>query len=73
MTLEDLAIRLDTLTAQVAELKALIPTQLVSIADAAKELAVSQATVRRQVKAGKLPSLRIGRQVRIDLSKVKAA
>lgn len=54
-----------------AELEALrraLPPQLVSMADAAKHLGLSLATVRRRVRDGTLPSRRIGRNVRVDLS-----
>ena len=42
------------------------PPSLVSIRDAAEYYRVSQQTVRRMIKAGKLKVYRVGRQIRID-------
>ena len=42
------------------------PPPLVSIRDAADYYQVSQQTVRRMIKAGKLKVYRVGRQIRID-------
>ena len=42
------------------------PPSLVSIRDAADYYQVSQQTVRRMIKAGKLKVYRVGRQIRID-------
>ena len=42
------------------------PPSLVSIRDAADYYQVSQQTVRRMTKAGKLKIYRVGRQIRID-------
>jgi excisionase family DNA binding protein len=44
---------------------------LVSVQDAAQRLGVSVNTVRRRVKSGHIPSTRIGKAVRIDLTKVR--
>ena len=43
------------------------PTSLMSVREAAKYYNVSQQTVRRLIKAGKLKTYRVGRQLRIDL------
>jgi excisionase family DNA binding protein len=42
------------------------PPSLVSIRDAAEYYRVSQQTVRRMIKAGKIKVYRVGRQIRID-------
>jgi excisionase family DNA binding protein len=39
---------------------------LLSVADAAKRLGVHQRTIRRRIKSGELPAVRVGRCVRID-------
>ena len=44
------------------------PSSLLSVRDAADYYQVSQQTVRRLVKAGKLKTYRVGRQIRIDLN-----
>jgi excisionase family DNA binding protein len=42
------------------------PPSLLSVRDAADYYQVSQQTVRRMIKAGKLKIYRVGRQIRID-------
>ena len=42
------------------------PQSLLSVRDAADYYHVSQQTVRRMIKAGKLKVYRVGRQIRID-------
>jgi excisionase family DNA binding protein len=49
-----------------------LPARLVSVEDAAEHLSVSIPTIRRWCKSGALPYVRRGRELRIDLSKVKA-
>ena len=44
------------------------PQSLLSVRDAADYCHVSQQTVRRLIKAGKLKTYRVGRQIRIDLA-----
>jgi excisionase family DNA binding protein len=46
------------------------PSSLLSVRDAAEYYHVSQQTVRRLIKSGKLKTYRVGRQIRIDLSDV---
>lgn len=46
--------------------------RLVSIETAAERYDVSPSTIRRMVKNGTLPYLRVGRQIRLDLSKIDA-
>jgi excisionase family DNA binding protein len=45
----------------------LAPPKLVTVADAAETLGVSEVTVRRRIKDGRLPSKRVGRAIRVDL------
>ena len=44
------------------------PPSLLSVKDAADYYHVSPQTVRRLIKAGKLKTYRVGRQIRIDLT-----
>ena len=48
------------------------PPSLLSVRDAAEYYHVSQQTVRRLIKAGKLKTYRVGRQIRIDLADLVA-
>jgi excisionase family DNA binding protein len=64
--------RLRDLASAVNDLEARLPPQLVTVRDASKTLGCSVATIRRKVAQGELPSVRIGRTVRLDLSKVRA-
>ena len=47
-------------------------TALLTLADAAERLAVSPASVRRLIQAGKLPVVKLGRLTRIDPSDLDA-
>lgn len=47
-----------------------LPPQLVSVREAARALGCSVPTVRRKVGSGELASVRLGRTVRVDLSKL---
>jgi len=48
-----------------------IKTEYKTIREIAELLRVSQATVRRLVAAKKLPSLRVGRSIRLDLEAIR--
>lgn len=61
-------VELRRMTAEIEALRRALPAQLVTMAEAAKRLGVSLATVRRRVKDGTLPVQRIGRAPRIDLA-----
>ena len=63
--------QVETLTAAVRTLARQIPAPLVSVHEAAERLGVSVNTVRRRVKSGEIPCTRIGKVLRIDLSKVR--
>lgn len=60
-------------TSELEAVRRALPAQLVPVAEAARVLGVSVATVRRRVKEGSLPSRRIGRALRVDLSAQRAA
>jgi excisionase family DNA binding protein len=62
---------LQALVAEVRELRKSIPAQLVDVAAAAKHFDVSEATIRRRIKRREMPFTRVGRAVRIDLTKVR--
>jgi excisionase family DNA binding protein len=69
--LADVARQLQDLTKAVRALEARLPPPLVSVRAAAKILDCSIATIRRKVAAGEVSYIRIGRTVRVDLSKLK--
>lgn len=60
------------LTGAVRSLEQRIPDRVVSVEEAARHLSVSVQTIRRWCKAGSLPYVRRGRELRIDLTKVRA-
>jgi excisionase family DNA binding protein len=64
----------DTLHAEVAALRVLVEKlagpKLVTVAEAASRLGVSEVTVRRHIRSGRLPYKRFGRSVRVDLSRL---
>ena len=54
----------------VGAIREALPPRLVSPADAARCLAVSLPTMRRWIKTGKVPFLKVGATVRVDLSRL---
>jgi excisionase family DNA binding protein len=63
--------QVEQLTVAIRSLERHLPAPLVSVQDAAERLGVSVNTVRRRVKSGDIPCTRIGKAVRIDLTKVR--
>jgi excisionase family DNA binding protein len=59
------------LAASVEMMRAALPPLLVTMDVAAETLGVSLSTIRRMISAGDLPSRRLGRSVRVDLSACK--
>jgi excisionase family DNA binding protein len=49
-----------------------LPSRVVAVEEAARHLSVSVQTIRRWCKSGALPYVRRGRELRIDLTKVRA-
>lgn len=49
-------------------LRKALPPALVGVSDAARSLSVSEVTVRRMIRQGKLAHVRIGRAVRVNLA-----
>jgi excisionase family DNA binding protein len=72
----ELIVRLEAqvtaLTGAVRGLEERLPARLVSVEEAAAHLSISVQTVRRWCKAGQLAYVRRGRELRIDLTKVRA-
>jgi excisionase family DNA binding protein len=61
------------LRAEVAALRAVSPPRYGTVKDAARILGVSDQTVRRKVDLGEIPSTRVGRAVRVDLTSLRPA
>ena len=72
----ELIIRLEAqvsaLTGALRGLEERLPARVVTVEEAAQHLSVSVQTIRRWCKAGQLPYVRRGRELRIDLTKVRA-
>jgi excisionase family DNA binding protein len=64
----------DSLHAEVTALRALVEQlagpKLVTVAEAARRLGISEVTIRRHVRSGRLPYKRFGRSIRVDLSRL---
>jgi excisionase family DNA binding protein len=62
------------LHAEVTALRVLVQQlagpKLVTVAEAASRLGVSEVTIRRHVRSGRLPHKRFGRSIRVDLSRL---
>ena len=71
-TVADLRRDVARLLAAMARVENRLPSPLANVQQAATALGCSVPTIRRKVKAGEIPSMRIGRAVRIDLSKLRA-
>jgi excisionase family DNA binding protein len=57
----------EELRAEIVALRRALPPQFGSVADAAKVLGCCNRTVWRQIRAGKLPSRKVGRKTVVDL------
>jgi excisionase family DNA binding protein len=64
--------QVSALTGAVRGLEERLPARVVTVEQAAQHLSVSVQTIRRWCKAGALPYVRRGRELRIDLTKVRA-
>lgn len=51
------------------QLRRALPPALLSVGDAARSMGVSEITVRRMVKSGRLAHVRVGRCVKVDLTR----
>lgn len=71
-TVADLRRDVAHLVAAVERVEKRLPSPLASVQQAAAMLGCSVPTIRRKVKAGEIPSVRVGRAVRVDLSKLRA-
>lgn len=72
-SIEALKQEIADLKRQISVLQAVQPLAIVTVPEAAERLNVTQRTVRRMLKEGRLKSVRIGNRVRVDLSTVQAA
>ncbi len=62
---------IDQLKAEVVQLHRALPAQLVSLHEASKLLGLSLSTVRRRVRDGTLPTRKVGRAIRLDVSALR--
>lgn len=60
------------LSTQIEAMRRAIPPALVPVSEAAQALGVSEATVRRRIRDGAMPTVRIGRSVRVDLAALRS-
>ena len=67
-----LEVQVTALTGAVRGLEERLPARVVTVEEAARHLSVSVQTIRRWCKAGRLGYVRRGRELRIDLTKVRA-
>lgn len=65
------ALRLEvaTLRESIESMRKALPPLLLSVAEAARALDISEVTVRRMVREGALAHVRIGRSLKIDLTR----
>lgn len=61
------------LRTELASFQRSLPPHLTSVSEAARQLGVSQKTVRRKIATGELASLRLGTAVRVDLGSIRRA
>jgi excisionase family DNA binding protein len=57
---------------EMAAIRAAVPPQMISVADAAKRTGLCEATIRRQIKDGEIRCKRVGRRVLVDVSSLRA-
>lgn len=69
--LQPLRAELARLVAELGDLRRSLPPTLAAVADAAERLGVSQSTIRRLVRTGEIPVVRVGRSVRVDLAALR--
>lgn len=70
--LSEILAEVRALRAEVAELRACLPSPLVTVERACELLGISESTARRWIRDGELPVVKRGGSVRVDLSQVKA-
>jgi excisionase family DNA binding protein len=70
--LADLVRSVEGLQREIAALRAALPQQLLTLRQAARMLGVGYSTLRRWVKDGDVPCVRVGRTTRIDAAVVRA-
>ena len=63
-----LAADLSAVLAELAEMRRTQPARLVSVADAAREMGISECSVRRHIADGSLPCRRVGARVLVDMT-----
>ena len=64
--------KLVLLTAEVEKMGSRLPSPVVPVQQAAEVLGCSVLSIRRRIRSGEIPVVRVGRAVRVDLSKIRA-
>jgi excisionase family DNA binding protein len=64
--------RVVALSAEIQRMRSRLPTPVVPVRQAAEVLGCSVPTVRRRIRLGEIPAVRVGRAVRVDLSKIRS-
>ena len=67
-----LTVELRDVRAELTALRATVPPALVSAAEAAKRTGLSPSTMRRLIRDGRVPVVRLGHSVRVDLAALAA-
>ncbi len=60
------------LSGEVEAMRRTLPPALVPVREAAQALGVSEVTIRRRIRDGNIPTVRIGRAVRVDLAALRS-
>jgi excisionase family DNA binding protein len=63
---------LSALNERVTRIEERLPPRLFTVEEAAEQLGRSVPSIRRDIRAGRLPVVKLGRSVRIDLAKMKS-
>ena len=68
---QELNARIRELQQAVEQILTQLPPALAPVPEAARLMNVSESTVRRQIRAGTLPAIRVGNSVRVDVGALR--
>lgn len=63
----------DRILGEIASIERRLPPALVGVAEAARLCSVSVPTMRRWIKSGEVPSIKIGGTLRVDVTRLRGA